>query len=523
MAMEHLARLKTRLGEIDDLQRAAQVLSWDQSTYMPARGGAGRARQLATLGSLAHRLLTEPEVARMLAEAEAEVEAEGLPSDHADVVLLRVARHDRERAVRVPRALMEEIALATALAYDTWVAARSSDDFAAFAPHLQKNIDLTLRKTEHLGYDRHPYDALLEDNEPGMTTERLRSLFDDLRAGVTPLLEAIVAHADQVDDSVLYREYDEQAQLRFSEDVVRRFGYDFSRGRLDLTVHPFATSFGHGDVRITTRVSPTFLQMALMGTMHEAGHGLYEQNFAPELARTPLAHGSSGGVHESQSRLWENVVGRRRDVWDYLFPLAQQAFPEQLGDAEAETLYRAFNKVTPSLIRVEADEVTYNLHTMLRFELENDLLEGRLAVADLPEAWNAAMQRHLGVTPSTNTEGVLQDVHWSIGYFAGFPSYTVGNVLSVQFYDAAARAIPSIPGDLAAGRFDTLLNWLRENVYRHGRTYQPDALAERVTGSPITAEPYLRYLREKYGALYGVEAASAPPLPRQGEGGEGRA
>jgi len=518
MAMDHLARLKTRLGEINDLQRVAQVLSWDQSTYMPARGGSGRARQLATLGSLAHHLLTEPEVARMLAEAEAEVEAAGLPSDHADAILLRVTQRDRERAVRVPGLLVEELALATALAYDAWVAARSSDDFSAFAPYLQKNINLTLRKAERLGYDAHPYDALLEDNEPGMTTERLRRLFDDLRAGVTPLLEAIVAHADRVDDGVLYREYDQQAQLRFCKDVVRRFGYDFSRGRLDLTVHPFATSFGPDDVRITTRVSRTFLQMALMGTMHEAGHALYEQNFAPELARTPLAHGSSGGVHESQSRLWENVVGRSRGAWDYFFPLAQQAFPRQLGDADADTLYRAFNKVTPSPIRVEADEVTYNLHTMLRFELENDLLEGRLAVADLPEAWNAAMRRHLGITPSTNAVGVLQDVHWSIAYFAGFPSYTVGNVLSVQFYDAAVQAIPSIPDDIAAGRFGPLLGWLRENVYRHGRTYQPDALAERATGSPISTEPYLRYLREKYGALYGVETASAPPLSRAGEG-----
>lgn len=507
--MEHVERLKARLKEITNIGKAAAVLDWDQSTYMPPGGASARAEQLATLRTIAHRTFVDDETLRLLDAAEREVEGARLPPDDADRALLRVARRDYENETRLPSAHVEELARVGALAYDAWTSARANDDFAAFAPWLQKSMDLARKTADYLGYDQHPYDALLRLNEPGMTYERLHALFKELRAGIAPLVRAVVERADRVDDVVLHRSYDEQAQLRFSEDVVRRFGYDFSRGRLDLTVHPFETSFSIDDVRITTRVSPTFLQMNLMGVMHESGHGMYEQGIDHALEGTPLAHGTSGGVHESQSRLWENVVGRSPAFWEYWTPLAQQAFPEQLAGVDVETLWRAFNKAQPSLIRVEADELTYNLHIMARFKLENELLEGRLAVADVPEAWNAAMQDYVGITPPNNREGCLQDVHWSSGYVAGFPSYTIGNVLSVQFYEAAVRSVPSIPDDIARGEFAGLLGWLQQNVYRYGRIYDPDDLVARATGRPMEAGPYLAYLREKFGALYGVPATAA--------------
>jgi carboxypeptidase Taq len=328
-----------------------------------------------------------------------------------------------------------------------------------------------------------------------------------LREELVPLVAAISARADAVDDAVLHRLYDGAAQLRVAADVVRRFGYDFERGRLDLTAHPFALSLSRDDVRITTRVDETCLSLCLMGTMHEAGHGLYEQNIARELDGIYLGCGVSLGIHESQSRLWENVVGRSRGFWQYAFPLLREVFPDVLADADAETLYRAVNKVAPSTIRVQADEVTYNLHIMLRFELELELLEGRLTTRDLPDRWDALMQQYLGFMPPNHVEGVLQDVHWSLGHIGYFPTYTLGNVLSVQLYEAAVRAEPGIPDAIARGTFAPLLAWMREHVHRYGRKIEPDALVRRATGSALDPEPYLRYLHGKFEPLYDVRVA----------------
>jgi len=505
--LEHVDRLKVRLAGIHNLRQAAAVLNWDQSTYMPPGGAAARAEQLATLGTIAHRLFVDPETARLLAAAEDEAQRAGLDADTDEACLVRVTRRDLTRATALPPDLVEEMARTSALAYGAWVTARATNDVAMFAPWLRKNFELARRQAEYLGYSGHPYDALLDQYEPGMTVARLRPLFDHLRAELVPLLRAITARADAVDDAVLYREYDETAQLRFSEDVARRFGYDFNRGRLDLTVHPFATGFSRDDVRITTRVDRAFVQMCLMGVMHEAGHGLYEQGISPALEGTPLADAASLGMHESQSRLWENVVGRGATFWDHFFPLAQQAFPSALGDVRADILWRAFNHVAPTTIRVEADEVTYNLHIMLRFELERRLLEGTLRVDELPEAWDAMMREYLGVTPPNVAEGVLQDMHWSGGMIGYFPTYTIGTVLSVQLYDAAVRDDPSIPDGIARGEFSALLGWMQERIYRHGRKYEPDELVRRATGRTLDPEPYLRYLRDKYGAIYGVSTS----------------
>ncbi len=502
MAQDTLQALKDRLAEIDNLRRVAAVLEWDQSTYMPAGGAAQRGAQLAAVIGAAHRLFVDEETKRLL---DAAVDT----ATEIDAALVRVARRDYEKETRLPASFIAEEALAFARGYETWVAARANDDFAAFAPALEANVALARRRADYLGYESDPYDALLDLYDQGMTTARLDVIFSELRDGMKPLIKAIAAGADAIDASVLHRSYDESTQLDLSKKMARSLGYDFNRGRLDLTIHPFETSFGVDDVRITTRVSSDFLQMALMGTIHETGHALYEQNIDPEFAGSPLAFGASYGLHESQSRLWENVVGRSKGFWTWADPLVRAAFPEQLADVSPEVLYRAFNKVAPSLIRVEADEATYNLHIMLRYELERDLLNGRLAVRDLPGVWKAKMQESLGVTPPTDAEGVLQDVHWAAGMFGSFPSYTLGNVLSVQLYDAALRAHPDLPREFERGKFSTLLDWLRANVYRYGHMYEPDDLVTKATGHPIETSPYLRYLQTKFGALYGLDTTAS--------------
>jgi carboxypeptidase Taq len=334
-----------------------------------------------------------------------------------------------------------------------------------------------------------------------MTTGDLERVFDDLRREQVPLIHEI-ASRPQIDDSVVHQLFDEGKQEEFGKMVVAKYGYDFNRGRLDRTVHPFAISFGLGDVRITTRYQANFLNAALFGTMHESGHGMYEQGVGQSLAGTPLARGASGGLHESQSRLWENLVGRSRRFWQAMYPDLQKAFPQQLGSVPMEDLFRAVNKVQPSFIRVESDEMTYNVHIMLRFELENDFLEGRLSVKDAPEAWRTKMTDYLGVTPPDDTQGILQDIHWS-GGLGGFANYTLGNVISAQLWEAALAAKPEIPTEIENGTFSTLLTWLQENVYQHGRKYQPKELVERVTGKPISTDAYIRYVKSKFGEIYG--------------------
>jgi carboxypeptidase Taq len=319
-----------------------------------------------------------------------------------------------------------------------------------------------------------------------------------------PFVKAISERTDAVDDSVLHRTFEEQKQWDFGVQVIKDFGFDFTRGRQDKSVHPFTTSFSIGDVRLTTRVDPTYLPSALFGTLHECGHGLYEQGISSDLERTGLDDGASLGVHESQSRLWENLVGRSREFWSHYFPRLRQVFPDQLNSVDMEAFYRAVNRVEPSLIRVEADEVTYNLHILLRFELENEMLEGKVKIADMPEAWNAKMETYLGVVPPDDARGVLQDIHWSGGTLGYFPTYSLGNLMSVQFFDRAKVDIPSLPDQIAAGKFDELLGWLRENIHRHGRKYTPVELVRRVTGNDLTASNYIAYIKAKFSDIYGL-------------------
>jgi len=496
-----LQELKARLATVTDLRSAGALLGWDQRTYMPQGGGAGRAEQLATLGRLAHEHFTADEIGHLLDQLAPLAQGQ---DDSDDAAVVRRTWRDYDQARKLPPQFVAEWAKARSLANRAWEDARRSGDLQGFQPHLDKAFDFAKRSAEYLGYDEHPYDALLDQYEPGMTTAQVRTLFAELKAGTVPLLQAIVNSGVEVDDSMLHQPFDERVQEQFGVEVTKKFGYDWTRGRQDRTAHPFAMSLNIDDVRITTRFYPDFLNAALFGTMHEAGHAMYEQGVGRSLARTPLAHGASLGVHESQSRMWENLVGRSRPFWQANYARLQELFPQQLGSVDMETFYRAINKVQPSFIRVEADELTYNLHIMLRFELEAAMLEGSMRAADLEEAWNAQMGEMLGITPPNASEGVLQDTHWSSGLIGYFPTYTVGNVLSVQLWESALRDHPSIPDDIARNEFGDLLGWMREHVHQHGRKFMPNELVQRATGQPLQAQPYLNYLRSKFGDIYGV-------------------
>ncbi|MEJ0075562.1 MAG: carboxypeptidase M32 [Alphaproteobacteria bacterium] len=503
MAIEgSLTELKARLREIGDLRAAAAVLDWDQATYMPQGGAQARGRQTALLSRLAHERRIDPEVGRLLDRLTRY--GESLPDDHDDACLIRVARRRYEKAIKVPADYIARANAHYAASYDAWTRARPANDFAAMLPYLEKTLELSREYSGFFAPYGHIADPHIDDADEGMTMASIREVFDALKPELVPLARAI---CDQpaADDGCLRQVFPKAAQFEFGLKVAECMGYDMRRGRLDLTHHPFCTTFALGDVRITTRVNERDLGDALFSTVHEAGHAMYEQGVAPALEGTPLGHGVSAGVHESQSRLWENIVARSEGFWRHFYPEIQEVFPAQLGSVPLAAFHRAINKVSRSLIRTDADEVTYNLHVMLRFDIELRLLEGTLCVTDLPEAWNAAIKESLGIAPPDDRDGCLQDVHWFGGGIGGaFQGYTIGNILGAQFYAAALNAHPGIPDEVARGEFATLHGWLRENIHRHGAKFTPDELVRRATGSAMTMQPYLDYLRGKYGALYAL-------------------
>ena len=501
---DKLQQLRQILAEVTDLNRAALVLEWDQETYMPPGGVQGRAEQLATLLRLSHVMFTGADVGRLLDGLEDELSSAPFDSDEASIV--RVTRRDYDQARKLPPDLVAEIARAGSVARPVWEKARRDEDFNLFAPYLAKNVELNRRIADALGYRDRPYDALIDRSEPGMTTKQLTAIFAELKEAIVPLVAGIARHADAVDDSVLYRGFDPDLQVSYALDVVKRLGYDLERGRQDISTHPFSTGFGPGDVRITTRVSRDFFNECLFGSIHESGHAMYNQGMSAEIDRTPLWDGASPGVHESQSRLWENLVGRSLPFWRHFYPSLRKAFPEPLTGVDEEAFYRAVNRSHPSFIRVEADEVTYNLHVLLRFELENELLEGKLEVKDVPEAWNARFKSYVGLDVPNDREGALQDIHWSFVSFGIFPGYTIGNLVSAQLMEKIRADIPDLDAQVEKGQFAALLGWLRKNVHRHGRKFTPDELLERATGKPLTAAPWIAYVRKKFGALYGLQA-----------------
>jgi carboxypeptidase Taq len=499
-AAAQFEELRRRQQEISDLASAAAVLNWDQATYMPPGGAAQRGRQCATLSRLAHIRATDAALGKLLEDLSAVVS--DLDPDSDEACLVRVSRRDFEKAARLPESFVARSSEAASASYNAWTRARPANDFATMRPHLELAVDLSREAAGYLGPYARIADPLIDAADEGMTTESVTRLFSDLRKVLVPMVRTIAAQP-LADDSCLRGSYAEAPQLDFALAMAKRFGYDLDRGRLDKTHHPFCTRFGAGDIRITTRVRENDIGDCLFSTLHEAGHAMYEQGVSPALDGTPLGSGASAGVHESQSRLWENIVGRSRGFWQFGYPLLKESFPGAFDAVPLETFYRAINKVERSLIRTDADEVTYNLHVMLRFDLELDLLEGRLAVKDLPEAWRARFTADFGMAPPDDRDGCLQDVHWYGGGMGGnFQGYTIGNILSAQLYTAALMAHPEIHDDISRGEFGTLHRWLRENLYVHGRKFSPQQLIEKATGAPMTTGPYIGYLTGKYGDLY---------------------
>jgi carboxypeptidase Taq len=495
-----LTELKAILAEVNDLSNAAAVLGWDQATYMPSGGAPARGRQMATLAKVSQEKFIDKKVGKLL-DGLAKYE-ETLPYDSDDASLIRVTRRDYERATKIPPAFLAEFNVHGAETYQLWTEARPANDFARVRPNLERTLDLSRQLADFFPGYEHIADPLIDFADYGMKASSVRALFAELRAELVPIVKAITSQPP-ADDSCLRKRYPEADQSAFGAEVVKQLGYDFNRGRIDKTHHPFMTSFSIGDVRITTRTKEDFLGELLFSNIHEAGHAMYEQGNDPAHEGLPLAGGTSAGVHESQSRLWENVVGRSRGFWEYFFPKLQAKFPEQLRGVSLDEFYRAINKVEKSLIRTDADEVTYNLHVMLRLDFEMQLLEGTLSIRDLPEAWHERFEHDLGVVPPDDKDGVLQDVHWYGGTIGGsFQGYTLGNVMSALFYSQALKAHPEIPAEMKQGKFDTLHTWLVENIYRHGRKFTAPELVKRVTGADLTIQPYIHYLKTKYGELY---------------------
>jgi len=497
---EKIQQLKTRLGEINDLNSAINLLYWDQTTYMPPSGGAARGRQMATLGRLAQEKLSDPAVGKLLAGLEKYETS--LPHEDDDAALIRIARREYERATRVPAEFVADLYAHTSASYEVWAKARPDNDFAAVAPYLEKTLDFSRQYADFFPGYEHIADPLIDLSDYGMKAETVRRLFAELRERLVPIAQAITEQP-AIDDSCLEFFYPEEAQLAFGREVMEAIGFDFKRGRQDKTAHPYMTKFSLNDVRITNRVKENRLDEALFGSLHETGHALYELGINQAYEGLPLARGISSGVHESQSRLWENQVGRSRAFWNHYYPKLQEVFPGQLGGVTAGEFYGAINKVQRSLIRTDADEVTYNLHVMIRFDLELAMLEGKLAIKDLPEAWHARYESDLGCRAPDDRDGVLQDMHWYDGFIGGaFQGYTLGNIMSAMFFEAAVQARPQIPDDISRGEFGALHNWLKENIYQYGRKFTAGEMVQRVTGGPMTIEPYLHYLQNKFGELY---------------------
>lgn len=484
---------------IRDLESISAVLDWDQATYMPEGGAEARGRQLALLSRLAHERTASARMSDLLSacrKLEDESSLEG--------ALVRKARRKYERAAKIPADLVHALKQHTAETYVAWTRARPIDDFVSVRPLLERSLELSKRLADAVGYEDHPLDALMDESDPGSTVASVSALFEALRTELVPIVK-VLASAPAPDDSFLHRPIPKDVQLSFSTEVAKALGYDFARGRMDLTHHPFMTRLGEGDVRITTRVREDDFAEAFYSTVHEVGHALYEQGIDPALDGTPLGEGASAGVHESQSRLWENFVGRSEPFFRHWLPILRERMPSVFGDVDVAAMHRGVNRVARSLIRTDADEVTYNLHVMLRFDLERAMHEGRLRVADLPDAWDERMERDLGIRPSRHGEGVLQDVHWFCAPIGGaFQGYTLGNLLAAQLYAAAEREFPDLDEGIARGETARLLAFLRERVHRHGAGLEPAALVEQATGRELGIDAFIAYVRAKYSALYGV-------------------
>jgi carboxypeptidase Taq len=496
---DRLRRLQALVGEIYDLERVSSLLAWDQETTMPLLGAAGRAEQRATIGSVAHERLVSEELGRLLDDLASEEGVLEPESDEAS--LIRVTRRDHEKARRIPTELHGEMLRTGAIGLGAWHEARERGDFEVLRPHFERQLELKLRYLECFDADGDQYDVLLDDFEPELTTAEAERVLETLKQELVPLVEAV--RQSGPDEDVLEGPFPVKGQKAFVYPLLDRLGFDARSWRLDRSEHPFAATMSIADIRLTSRFFEHHLG-GVFASMHEFGHGLYERQISPALARTPLACGASAGLHESQSRMWENLVGRGRPFWTFAYDNLQAAMPAALGDVDVERFYRWINSIRPSLTRVEADEITYNLHVVLRFELERDLLAGRLEVRDLPDAFDERMLGYLGLEVPDHRTGVLQDIHWADVTFGYFPTYSLGNVMSVQIWERARSDLPELDGQIEQGEFGDFREWLREHLHQHGRKFWPSETLVRAAGAPIDPEPYVRYLKGKLGEVAGV-------------------
>ena len=490
-----LRELKERLGEIVDLQRARSVLDWDLNVWMPPGGEGSRASQLATLEAVIHERRTAGRIGELLDELTPYAESLGPEAD--DACLVRVARRDWERRRRIPTSLAAELARLEAEAFTTWVRAREESNFAMFRPLLERTLELKLQWVECFAPYDDPYDVLLDEYDEGLRNSEVERVFATLVPELTALVDE---HADAHGQDIPDGPYPRATQDALSREIIEAFGGKWNEFRLDVVPHPFQVTFGPHDIRLTTAYSEANLH-SLFSAMHECGHGLYEWGSSPSLDRTPLAGGSSATLHESQSRLWENVVGRSLPFWRWFYPRVQAAFPDRLGTVPVERFHAAVNRARRTFVRFDADETSYGLHIILRFEIERQLVTGQLAVSDLPDAWNARMKELLGIDVPDDRRGVLQDTHWAVGLFGYFPTYLLGSVLAVQISERARAALTDLDGQIEGGNFAELHGWLRENLYSLGSMFTPQDTIQRVAGGPIDPQPYLGYLREKLESL----------------------
>lgn len=499
-------RVLQELKEVAYLRGVEALLSWDQETYMPSGAGGARSEQIAYISGLMHDKLVSESMRSALGELVDLESGEILNDDHEDLERIRLQEiwRDYHQAVALPGEFVQDLAKHASVAQQAWVKARQGNDFSLFEPFLAKMVELQKRKAGYLGIGETAYDSLMDEYEPGMSSAEMQTLFDELRERLVPLVRNIQEVKHRVNNSVLKRDYDIQKQWDFGMDMLKAIGFDLNYGRQDRSAHPFTTNTHMHDVRTTTRLRENDLRSALLSTLHEGGHGLYEQGFLPQEFGNPFGEAISLGIHESQSRLWENLVGLSVEFWDYAYPRLRNVFPEQLKETDKETFYRAMNRVQPSLIRVEADEATYNLHIMLRFEIEKLLINEDLPVKDLPALWNEKMKDYVGILPETDADGVMQDVHWSVGALGYFPTYTLGNLYSVQFYNQAVKDLPEMREQISHGDFAGLLDWLRKNIHIKGRSRKASELVLEVTGSELSARPFMDYLEEKYSNIYGL-------------------
>ncbi|MBU1320466.1 MAG: carboxypeptidase M32 [candidate division Zixibacteria bacterium] len=497
-AYDELIQIRRELATLGSCQA---LLYWDERTYMPRGGAEGRSKQVALLSGMIHERFTSPHIGELISAIEGtDVVSDG---NSGKAAVMREIRREYDKAVKLPKDLVEELARVTSLAQGVWAEARQKSDFSIFLPKLKEVIDLKHRQAEAYGYETEPYDALIDDYEPYATVKTISEVFAKLREELVPLVKAIVDSGNRPNMSIIENDYPADLQEKFGHEAAAAIGFDFESGRLDVTTHPFCSGVAPGDCRITTRYNPRHLGQALFGILHEAGHGIYEQGLPQQHFGTPLAESVSLGIHESQSRMWENLVGRSKPFWEYFYPKARKTFPSLSGVA-FEDFYFAVNNVQPSFIRVEADEVTYNLHILLRFEIERDLFAGKIKAEDLPSAWNEKFVEYFGLTPENDAIGCMQDIHWSAGLFGYFATYALGNLYASQFFAKAKEDMPDIEQKFAAGDFSGLKNWLRKNIHSHGQRYRAGELVQKVTGKPLNHEPMMTYLKSKFGKLYGI-------------------